>query len=377
MLAAFQAGRLFILARLVASYGDASGKHQSRHGRGQTLFVDTQHNRSGVLTAVFDNLFDAVAVIDGDTGRFISANAEAIELLGYTPDELQTLRPDDIHPHELPRLSAFLAEVRRKGRWVSGELSCRRKCGTLVPAEMRATHTFDGDQEIIIVVIRDRRVDQLADLGRSIRKIAHDLRNTLATAQLLSDSLLAHSDQMVRRNAETITRAIERALHMSRQALSAGNSSAPAPQYERFLLIDVVDELRNSLGLEAGSRAVDLVGDAGNTILDADFDQIYRILLNLSRNAFDAGAKTIKLACESGSDGIIIVIADDGPGLPQGIFDQLFDEKLRSTHTGKTGLGLIISQELAQNHGGALRLRDTGSAGTSFELMLPAAVSTS
>jgi len=336
------------------------------------LYVDTKQDRAGLLDTVFDNLFDAVAVVDGETGRFVGANREAIELLGYQPDELCGLRPDDIHPHEIPRLHDFLQTVRANGRWVSGGLSCRRKCGGLVPAEIRATLTHDNDRELIVIVIRDRRVDQLADLGRSIRKIAHDLRNTLATAQLLSDSLLAHSDQMVRRNAETITRAIERALHMSRQALSAGNSSASAPQYERFLLIDVVDELRNSLGLEADSGALDLVGDAGNTILDADFDQIYRILLNLSRNAFDAGARTIKLDRDSGDDGIVIMIVDDGPGLPQAIIDQLFDEKLRSTHTGKTGLGLVISQELAQNHGGALGLRETGANGTTFELHLPA-----
>jgi len=336
------------------------------------LGVDDKHDDSGLLDTVFDNLFDAVAVVDGKTGLFVKANREALELLGYEPDELLALRPDDIHPHELPRLSDFMKTVRAEGRWLSGALSCRHKCGALIPAEIRATLTHDDERELIVIVIRDRRVDQLADLGRSIRKIAHDLRNTLATAQLLSDSLLGHSDQKVRRNAETITRAIERALQMSRQALSAGSSSTPAPRYERFLLIDVVDELRNSLGLEADSGELALVDDAGNTILDADFDQIYRILLNLTRNAFDAGARTIRISCEGGDDSLLVIVADDGPGLPQSIVDKLFDEKLRSTHTGKTGLGLLISRELAENQGGALRLRATDAQGTVFELHLQA-----
>jgi PAS domain S-box-containing protein len=334
------------------------------------LYIEAKQNKAGLLDAVFDNLFDAVAVVDGETGRFIGANSEAIELLGYQPDELRRLRPDDIHPHEIPRLRDFMTTIRAKGRWVSGDLSCRRKCGMLVPAEIRATRTHDDGHELIVIVIRDRRVDQLADLGRSIRKIAHDLRNTLATAQLLSDSLLGHSDDRVRRNAETINRAIERALLMSRQTLSAGRSSTPAPDYQRFLLLDVVDELRNSLGVEAGRDAVSLRDDAGDTILDADFDQIYRILLNLSRNAFDAGAKTITISCKRREDALSIIVADDGPGLPQDMVDQLFDEKLRS-HSGKTGLGLMISQELAQNHGGALRLRSTSAQGTTFELGLP------
>lgn len=336
------------------------------------MFVDLNHSSSGLLNSVFGNLFDAVAVVDGETGRFLAANDEALSLLGYTTEELRHLGPDDIHPHEIPRLNDFLSDVRAKGRWLSGELSCRRKCGDLVPAEIRATRAVEDDRELIILVIRDRRIDQLADLGRSIRKIAHDLRNTLATAQLLSDSLMSHSDRMVQRNAETITRAVERALHMSRQTLSAGHSSAPAPQHERFLLIDVVEEVRNSLGIGSDSGQMQLPAAAASVILDADFDQIYRILLNLSRNALDAGATTISLSCEQTDDRLMIRITDNGPGLPQEIVDQLFDEKSGSSRPGNSGIGLMISRELAQNHGGDLKLHETGPQGTTFELTLPA-----
>lgn len=336
------------------------------------MFIDLQYERSGVLGTVFNNLFDAVLVVDGATGQFIGVNEEAINLLGYAPEELNELRPDDIHPHEIPRLREFLKEVRLKGKWVSGELSCRRKCGGLVPAEIRATRTFDNNRELIIIVIHDRRIDHLAELGRSIRKIAHDLRNTLATAQLLGDSLLTHQDKRVQKNAETITRAIERALHMTRQTLSAGRSSTPPPQHERFLLIDVVEEVRNSLAIDEESGQLQIAGDAGSMTLDADFDQIYRILLNLARNAYDAGANTIRLSGETRGDDLVIAIADDGPGLPQSMVDQLFKEKLRSSSEEKTGLGLLISRELAQNHDGDLRLRETGSKGTTFELVLPA-----
>jgi len=336
------------------------------------VFVDVQHSPSGLLNAVFANLFDAVTVVDGETGKFLGANQEALELLGYTPEELRHLRPDDIHPHEIPRLRDFMQDVRANGRWLSGELSCRRKCGDFVPAEIRATRAVEDDRELIIVVIRDRRIDQLADLGRSVRKIAHDLRNTLATAQLLSDSLMSHGDRTVRRSAETITRAVERALHMSRQTLSAGRSSAPAPQHERFLLIDVVDEVGTSLGIASDSERVQIADSAAGATVDADFDQLYRILLNLFRNAFDAGARTMRLACEQTDEWLKIQITDDGPGLPQEIIDQLFEEKSGASRPGNSGLGLMISQELARNHGGDLKLHQTGPQGTTFELTLPA-----
>ncbi|NBC21489.1 MAG: PAS domain S-box protein, partial [Alphaproteobacteria bacterium] len=168
-------------------------------GEAQAVFFDVDNAPASLLDAVLSNLFDAVVVVDCETGSFLGANQEALELLGYTSQELRGLHPEDIHPHEIPRLHEFLREVRRNGRWLSGQLACRRKCGDLVPAEIRATYAVQDGREIIIIVIRDRRIDQLADLGRSIRKIAHDLRNTLATAQLLSDSLTRHGDHRVKR----------------------------------------------------------------------------------------------------------------------------------------------------------------------------------
>ncbi|NBC20502.1 MAG: PAS domain S-box protein, partial [Alphaproteobacteria bacterium] len=326
---------------------------------------------ASLLDAVLSNLFDAVVVVDCETGSFLGANQEVLELLGYTSQELQGLHPEDIHPHEIPRLHEFLREVRRNGRWLSGQLACRRKCGDLVPAEIRATFAVQDGREIIIIVIRDRRIDQLADLGRSIRKIAHDLRNTLATAQLLSDSLTRHGDHRVKRSAETITRAVERAVQMSRQALGSGRAGAPAPHHERFLLIDVVEEVGNSLGIGTESSALQCSESAASSILDADFDQIYRILLNLFRNALDAGAQTLRLDCERSQETLRITIADDGPGLPRKTIDELFGEKTGAGRPGHSGLGLMISRELAQNHGGDLGLVQTGPDGTSFELSLP------
>lgn len=336
------------------------------------MIFDVDNSPAGLLDAVFANLFDAVVVVDCETGKFLGANREALELLGYTSRELRLLHPEDIHPHEIPRLREFLEAVRLNRHWLSGELACRRKCGDLVPAEIRATFAVEDGHEIIIIVIRDRRIDQLADLGRSIRKIAHDLRNTLATAQLLSDSLTGHGDPRVQRSAETITRAIDRAVQMSRQAVSTGGAGAAAPHHERFLLIDVVEEVSNSLGMGTDSAAVQYPEIAASAVLDADFDQIYRILLNLFRNALDAGAQTLSLACERTEKSLNITISDDGPGLPQKIIDELFEEKTGAGRPGRSGLGLMISRELAQNHGGDLGLLHSGPGGTCFKLSLPA-----
>ena len=318
----------------------------------------------------FEELYDPALVIDPASGEILVANQAAIGLLGYSPEELGRLTPSDIHPHELPRLEAFLAAVRAHGRWVGDDLSCRTKGGQHVPAELRATHLELDGRNCIVVLIRDRRQDRLARLGASLRRVMHDLRNTLATAQLVADGLAEHSDQRVGRRAEAITRSIERAVSMCRTTLRIGRAEEPVPECQRFFLADVVEEVEAAIGPEQSIGAsLRLVGDAA-VVVDADFDQLYRILLNLSRNAIDAGAERVAIGGANVGDRVVIEVADNGPGLPPAVEAELFTEKGPSPGGG-AGLGLAIAAELAANHGGALQLAATGPDGTLFRLTLP------
>ena len=125
--------------------------------------------------------------------------------------------------------------------------------------------------------------------------------------------------------------------------------------------------------LDPGStarRLVDASGDA--VILDADFDQTYRILLNLARNAFDAGARELRVWGRHDSTGATIWVRDDGPGLPDGIGARLKTEKHGVAGVMGSGLGLSIAAELCRAHGGALELEETGPEGTCFRVTLPA-----
>jgi signal transduction histidine kinase len=113
----------------------------------------------------------------------------------------------------------------------------------------------------------------------------------------------------------------------------------------------------------------------------ADPDQLHRILVNLMRNAREAidgdaakageGTMTVDLAVEDETS--VIRISDDGPGLPERARINLFQPFLGSARRGGAGLGLAISRELAQAHGGDLVLAESTRRGTVFELRLPGA----
>src|SRR6478736_3402271 len=127
---------------------------------------------------------------------------------------------------------------------------------------------------------------RLAALGLAVSKINHDLRNLLATAQLISDQLATVPDPRVQRFAPKLVRSLERAIDFCQSTLSYGRAQEAAPDRRRIAVDPVINEVRESLGLAADSATITWVNhlERGLTI-DADPDQLFRILLNLARNA--------------------------------------------------------------------------------------------
>ncbi len=318
---------------------------------------------------LFDGMPAPALILDARDGTIRVANAAAAAMLGYAQDELQRMTAGDIHPHELPRLREFLEEIVRHGTWQRDDLSCRTRDGAFVPAEIRSTAVRRGGRQELLVLIRDLRGEQLAEVGQSVRKLVHDLRNALSTAQLLSDRLQGHSDPNVRTGADVMSRSLERALDLCQQTLRAGRAEEQRPDPTRFLLDDVVDDLMATAVLPSGLGAQIAFDPADSVALDADYDQVYRILLNLVRNASDAGADLVTIRGRRTEAGARVTVTDDGPGLPDTVVAALDREK--ETPGGSSGLGLMIASELARGHGGTLTVEDTGPGGTIFRLDLP------
>ena len=104
----------------------------------------------------------------------------------------------------------------------------------------------------------------------------------------------------------------------------------------------------------------------------ADRDQLFRVLLNLSRNAVEAGANRVTISAHNGDKRVVIDVADDGPGLPPKARANLFRPFAGSARPGGMGLGLAIAREIARAHGGDITLGHSGADGTLFQLSLPA-----
>ena len=218
-------------------------------------------------------------------------------------------------------------------------------------------------------LIRDRRTDALVEIGKSVRKVAHDLRNALATSHLTVDRLTDHDDPAVRASSAVLMRTLERAVVMCEDIGRAGRAEERPLTRERFLLDDVIEEVMATTRLP-GPVGCDIRLARHGVVLDADFDRIYRILANLARNATQAGARHLNVDATKTGGTAHIRIADDGPGLPPVIAADLAAEKPSAAPDG-SGIGLVIAHELARDHDGTLTIERSGPEGTVFVLSLP------
>ena len=212
---------------------------------------------------------------------------------------------------------------------------------------------------------------RLAALGTAVAKINHDLRNILATAQLVSDHLEVSEDPHVKRVAPTLMGAIDRAVTLCSKTLRFVQEGATELEVTRFGLAPLLDELSDAAGtMGDGSAVLDSRVDA-RLELHADRDQMYRVFLNLARNAFEAGATRVTVRAHSEVGHAIIEIADNGPGLPERVQDELFQPFARSSRAGGSGLGLSIARDLMLGHGGDISLARSTDEGAVFRLSLP------
>lgn len=217
-----------------------------------------------------------------------------------------------------------------------------------------------------------KQKNRLAAMGSAMTKINHDLRNTLATAVLVSDRLQAIEDPEVKRVTPRLMKAIDRAIDLCSQTLNYAADEMLVLRPRLFVLYDLIEEMQILLEMSEDQPETtwQITVDPSLEIV-ADRRQLLRALNNLCANALQAGAKHIEVYAVVEDGMIVIDITDDGPGLPEKARDNLFKAFAGSGRKGGTGLGLVIVREVAVEHGGDVQLLKTGADGTTFRFTFP------
>jgi signal transduction histidine kinase len=220
---------------------------------------------------------------------------------------------------------------------------------------------------------------RLAALGLAVSKINHDLRNLLAAAQLFSDQLSTSSDPKVQRFAPKLMHTLERAIAFCQSTLSYGRAQELPPDRKMIPLEPVIEEVHEALGLGLDVPIRWIVALERGLTVEADRDQLFRILLNVTRNSMQAlearGAKDpardqIRITGRREGSVVVIEVSDTGPGIAEKARAHLFEAFQGSTRPGGSGLGLAIAAELARAHGGDIKLVE-GTIGATFRIAIP------
>lgn len=212
----------------------------------------------------------------------------------------------------------------------------------------------------------------LAALGESVSKINHDLRNILSSAQMVTDHLSNIDNPIVQKLAPRFVTAVDRAIRLCENSLKYGKAEVEEPETSPIKLHQILEDVSISLGildLEALSFNNNIPEDF---TLKADSDQLFRVFLNLCRNALQAMTQEgeIILSAYHEENHTVIDIIDNGPGIPARIKDHIF-RPFHGSSNGGSGLGLAISKELVEAHGGHLGLIKSDETGTHFRVTLP------
>jgi signal transduction histidine kinase len=221
---------------------------------------------------------------------------------------------------------------------------------------------------------RKERLTAAADVAKVI---SHELRNPLTVISLkfeeLSDELDGSSSdakELVRK----IHHEIDRLTAMTDQYLTYG--TRPKPTIAPLAINTVIGELATFMREDLAAKNLALVVELadGDPIALADGAQLRQCLFNLVRNAIEALAGRsgrIVLRTRRSGDRVSIDVEDDGPGIKPEILARIFEGSVTTKQHGG-GLGLAITQQIVEDHGGDLAVESTVGKGTTFTLSLPA-----
>jgi signal transduction histidine kinase/FixJ family two-component response regulator len=228
------------------------------------------------------------------------------------------------------------------------------------------------------------QTEKLAALGQMVSGVAHELSNPLTSIMGYAHRLLARQDLPGRtEEVRQIYQEAERAGSILRQLLLNARETLPErrPVSLNQIVQRAMELLRFSLAAEKIRVEIDL--EPALPFVQGDPGHLQQVLMNLVGNARQAIEQdglggTIQLRTKRiGERRVMLEVADNGPGIPQGILARIFDPFFTTKPPGVgTGLGLAIVLSVVREHGGQVHVLSPPQGGATFQVELPAAAET-
>ncbi|MRH42610.1 PAS domain S-box protein [Aquibacillus halophilus] len=333
-----------------------------------------------MLKWIEDNSFDIIVLSDLK-GKILYISSSVDKILGYYPDEIVgKLASDYISPHDKKLLSTrFQKHLNNTQKF---NISIRNKDGRYIWVESILSIINDkhGNRQIIAIAkdITDKkeaeemmiRSEKMSVAGQLAAGVAHEIRNPLTSLKGFVQLLQAGIEKKDEYYKIMIDE-IEKINSITSELLFISKPMTDNRNFERLseMLSDVVTLLSSQAKLFDVKIILELEEDVS---IFCDKTQIKQVLINLIKNAVEEMTEggEIHIVVESNKHQCAISIIDEGPGIPQHILHKL-KEPFFTTKKDGTGLGLMISEKIIENHNGTIDIFQNIEKGSTFQITLP------
>ncbi len=348
-------------------------------------------------TNLIENSIHGIIAID-EKGRVNLFNRAAEQLLGYQSDEV--IGDKDLQKYFPTKfVEMILAAVRGEQlpdpRLVAQEAITPSRTGERIPVRFSGVILFDnGKMEGGVGFYQDLRTfkklerekadaDRLAVVGQTVAGLAHGIKNVLQGLEggvfVMETAIEDKDDQLLDRGWQMITSNIGRISELVHELLTY--SKARTPKYEKIDPNALVEEVCALFDLQAKGNSIDLLRDLDPAVEPFFADQrgIHTAITNLVSNAIDAfdnveadARREIIVRTRSDPEwAVVFQVADTGQGMDEETQRKIFSSFFSTKGSKGTGLGLLVTSKIVQEHGGEISFESEPGVGSTFSLSLP------
>ncbi|MBV9609263.1 MAG: CHASE3 domain-containing protein [Acidobacteria bacterium] len=379
--------------KITGSYREALDDAQRRAAE----LSGTREQLAAVLASMAEGLYQ----LDTE-GRLVYLNPAAERLLGYRLEEIRGQNMHDVVHSRTPdghgrswEDCPLVAVVKKGVEYHAPEDYLVRKDGSFLPVETTSSPiVINGKIFGAVLTFRDltdrkrseralRSSDKLAATGRIAATLAHEINNPLdAVGNLLYLLKDKPQDRESRELVDTARQELQRVLQITRNMLSMHREAQEPVAVKMTEMLDGVLSLYERKLKLSRIQVERRYDDPGEVLVFPG--EVRQVVSNLLGNAVEAmgtrGGKVITHVYldherhNSDRPGVRVVIADDGPGIPEEHRKKIFEPFYTTKAEKGTGLGLWISQDIVQKHEGKMSMRSStnpGRSGTVFSIFLP------
>lgn len=339
---------------------------------------------------------DAIIAFDHDW-KVVVYNPEAARIFGQEAAEVRNIMTiDDIYIPKVAKIFKTQAQEKKADKtfpWKETLLDT--KDGRQIPVRYTSNVLHEKDESVGTVnFFQDLtqikqlekelvQSERLAAVGQTVSGLAHYVKNILiglkGGSYVVDVGIAKNDTEKLKTGWTTIKRNIKRIGDLTQDLLSY--SKQREPEFESCRPNEIVDEVIELVEDAAGSKDIHILkefDDAKKTIL-ADPQTIHRSLLNLVNNAVDACVEDedidkkheVKIKTFIDNNHFCFEVKDNGCGMDENTQKQLFNPMFSSKGGKGTGLGLLVTSKLIEEHNGLIETKSRLGRGSTFTIRLP------